>query len=137
MTHQQEIADRLAWLRRRKQYEDNRDITQVEMAEVIGATPETYSRYESGKRKVPDEAIFALAKFYGVTPGFIRYGETSTEAPIYLGRVSDEEAEAASRARAATLAAQREAARKVAAPDPPARKVAGVKRRRGNPRDGR
>lgn len=75
MTHQLQIAERIAQLRRKKQFEEKRDIAQTELAEVIGATPETYSRYENGKRKVPDEAIFALANYYGVTPGFIRYGE--------------------------------------------------------------
>lgn len=74
MTHQQQIAERLAQLRREKSARERRDIRQDELAKVIRATSETYSRYENGKRSVPDEAIIALAKFYGVSPAFIRYG---------------------------------------------------------------
>lgn len=137
MTHRQEVAGRLAQLRREKSARDKRDILHKELAEVIGATPETYGRYENGKRKVPTEAIDALAEFYGVHPALISYGVTPADEAIYLGQVPHEEAEAAMRARAAKLAAQREAAKRVAEPDPPARKVAGGKRRRGTHRDGR
>lgn len=75
MTHQLEVAKRLAQLRRIKQVEEERDIPQSELAAVVGTTPESYGRYENGRRKVPDDAIIALAKFYGVSPGYIRYGE--------------------------------------------------------------
>lgn len=75
MTQQQQVAARLAQLRRMKSVAEHRDIRQPELAALCGVEPETYSRWENGKRGVPDEAIFALAKYYDVTPGFIRYGE--------------------------------------------------------------
>lgn len=78
MTHQQQVADRLAQLRREKSAREKRDLDQKELADVIGVTPETYSRYENAKRRVPDEAILALAEFYGVSPAFIRYGIRDT-----------------------------------------------------------
>jgi transcriptional regulator with XRE-family HTH domain len=136
MTHQLEIAERLAQLRRKKQYEEKRDIAQTELAEVIGATPETYSRYENGKRKIPDEAIFALAKYYEVTPGFIRYGEpTPRPDTINIGgleidrasivRFSDEELAQAVREIAEQEAREQERAAPAQAP----RKAVGKKRR--------
>ena len=80
MSHQQQVADRLKQLRRKKAYEEARDVTQAEVADAVGLITETFTRYEGGKRKIPDEVVIALARFYGVTPGFIRYGEVSVAA---------------------------------------------------------
>lgn len=78
---QQAIADRLAQLRRKKAYLEARDVTQAEVAGDIGVSLESYSRYENGKRKVPEHAVQALATYYGVEPSFIRYGVARTEQP--------------------------------------------------------
>lgn len=74
MTHQQEVAARLAQLRREKSARERRDIFQEEIAGAIGLSTATYSRYEKGKRKVPREVVIALAVYHGVTPEFIDYG---------------------------------------------------------------
>jgi transcriptional regulator with XRE-family HTH domain len=79
MTRQQEIAQRIAQLRRRRSYLEARDVTQQEIAAVIGTTPETYSRYQSGKLKVPDEVIDALAAWYGVQPELTVHVRTSPQ----------------------------------------------------------
>lgn len=126
----QSIGERLAQLRRKKAFEEARDVTQAMVAADLGVSVESYSRYENGKRPVPEKIIERIAAYFGTTEPFLRYG-VGDEA-VYLGPVPHEEAEAASRARAAKLAAQREAA----TPATP-RKAAGAKRGRGNPRDGR
>ena len=101
MTNQLEVAARLAQLRREKSARERRDVTQAIIAADNGIVPETYSRYENGRRKVPEEVVVALAKYYGVTPAFIRYG-VETSAPRKL---SDEEI-AAARARVAARGAK-------------------------------
>lgn len=85
MSHQQQVADRLKQLRRKKAYDEARDVTQAEVADAVGLVTETFTRYEGGKRKIPDEVVIALATFYGVTPSFIRYG---TEPATRMLRVA-------------------------------------------------
>jgi transcriptional regulator with XRE-family HTH domain len=75
MTNQQEVAERIAQLRREKSARERKDVTQAMIAEAVGLVPETYSRYENGRRKVPEDVITALAKYFGTTRAFIRYGE--------------------------------------------------------------
>jgi transcriptional regulator with XRE-family HTH domain len=130
MSHQQQVADRLKQLRRKKAYEEGRDVTQAEVAKAAGLITETFTRYEGGKRKIPSEVVIALAKFYGVSPGFISFGETSSEAP-YGGQVSDERIARARAARDAKIASQRPPKSK---PNPG---KAAARRRRGNQQDGR
>jgi transcriptional regulator with XRE-family HTH domain len=82
MTHQQEIADRLAQLRREKSARERRDVLQREIAKAAGLSVVTYGRYESGQRKVPDEVVISLAGYYGTTPWFIRYGVEAGERAV-------------------------------------------------------
>lgn len=86
MSIQQEVADRLAQLRREKSAHERRDILQGEIAEKVGIGSENYSRYENGKRKIPDPVLIALADYFGVSPGFLRYGDRD------FGLVQDAEA---------------------------------------------
>lgn len=129
MSHQQEVAERLAQLRREKSAQERRDVMREEIAAAVGLSEVTYGRYENGKRKVPEEAIQALAEFFGVTPAYLRYGVRSEE-PIARGQLSDEEIAAARSRVAAKRAAEAEQKRKDGPPDdPPEQAVAGARRR--------
>lgn len=88
---QHEIAARIKQLRRKKSAEEERDVTQEEVAGAAGLSLESFSRYENGKRRVPEHAIGAIARYYGVKPAFIRYGEPSGE-PVYGGQVNEADA---------------------------------------------
>lgn len=144
---QQEIASRLKQLRRKKSYVEARDVTQEEVAGATGLSLESFSRYENGKRRVPEDAIGTLARYYGVNPAFIRYGIESaaagSDAPeaVYGGQISDAEAAAAAEQRRAKLGHQQ--SQPDAPPDsddpptPPIRRAAGDRRPPKNPRDGR
>jgi transcriptional regulator with XRE-family HTH domain len=128
--HQQEVAERLAQLRREKSARERRDVLQSEIALAAGVSVVTYGRYENGKRKIPDEVIIALAAFYGVKPGFLRYGEEETGAPA-SGTLSQAELDQIRR--------ERDAIRQDAATREPqkARKVAGARGRSKRPRGGK
>jgi transcriptional regulator with XRE-family HTH domain len=96
MTHQEQVAERLAQLRREKSARERRDVLQSEIAEAAGVSVVTYGRYENGRRKIPNEIVIAIAKFYAVPPGHILFGEPVT------GTLTDEEVAAAiARSRAA------------------------------------
>lgn len=50
--------------------EDN-DMKQKEIADILQITQQQYSLYESGKRKIPIEAVAKLCKFYDVSADYI------------------------------------------------------------------
>ena len=58
-------SDRLRGLR------EDRDLTQSDIAKVLGTTYQYYSTYESGKRTLPFERAMKLARFYNVSLDYI------------------------------------------------------------------
>lgn len=75
-----EIGARIAYERRLKSLRDGRDITHVDLAKAAGVTPATVSRWESGESPPKDGALIRLAHYFGVTRGWLRYGEEPREA---------------------------------------------------------
>lgn len=72
------LGQRLAQLRREKAAREERDIDQTEIAKAIGigAKRQAYiSRWENGYVVPKDDVLKKLADYYGVTPGWLRYGE--------------------------------------------------------------
>lgn len=51
-----------------------RGLTQEEVADKIGATKITISRYEANQRKIGGENLVKLAKLFNVTPEYILNG---------------------------------------------------------------
>ena len=47
------------------------DLTQAEVAQKIGVTQQTYSRYESGDAKPDSETIIKFCELYGVTADYL------------------------------------------------------------------
>ena len=60
--------------------EDN-DLSQKVVAEKINVAQTTYSDYETGKVRIPVEALIMLAKLYNVDLNFIS-GVTSKKRPF-------------------------------------------------------
>jgi transcriptional regulator with XRE-family HTH domain len=50
--------------------EDN-DLTQKQIAAVIGTSYQQYQKYESGKSEPPTRVILCLAEYYGVSTDFV------------------------------------------------------------------
>ncbi len=50
--------------------EDN-DLTQGEIAKILGTTQQVYSRYEKGINEIPVRHIITLCKFYKVSADYI------------------------------------------------------------------
>lgn len=77
----QQVGARIAQERRLKAAREARDIDQRDIAKAIGVTPGAVSRWESGVTVPKDAAILALAKYFGVTPAWLHYGQEPREAP--------------------------------------------------------
>lgn len=57
-------------LRIRDLREDN-DLTQSEIAKILGCTQQTYSRYEAGEITIDINSLIKLAKFYNTSLDYL------------------------------------------------------------------
>jgi transcriptional regulator with XRE-family HTH domain len=60
---------------------------QHDLAEVLGVDRPIVSKYEGNKHAMPDYIIERAAQHFGVTPAFIRYGDTSSRMAEIVGVV--------------------------------------------------
>ena len=58
-------------MRRLRDLREDKDLKQIELADLIGCSQATYSRYESGALGVPSDVLIKLAKFYNVSVDYI------------------------------------------------------------------
>ncbi|MBR5561514.1 MAG: helix-turn-helix transcriptional regulator [Clostridia bacterium] len=50
--------------------EDN-DLTQQEIADILGTTQQVYSRYEKGINEIPVRHIITLCKYYKISSDYV------------------------------------------------------------------
>ena len=50
---------------------EDRDLTQADVARLLGTVREQYHKYESGKQEIPFHHVITLARFYNVTIDYI------------------------------------------------------------------
>ena len=54
-----------------RELREDRDLSQQQIAEVLGTTQQVYSRYEKGINEMPVRHIITLCKFYKVSADYI------------------------------------------------------------------
>lgn len=59
------------YLRRLRDLREDHDLTQQEIADLLGCSQVTYSRYETDERHIPLEMLVTLADYYQVTLDYI------------------------------------------------------------------
>ena len=57
--------------RRLKDLREDKDLTQAEVAAILGTVREQYNKYELGKQEIPFHHVITLAKFYNVSIDYI------------------------------------------------------------------
>jgi len=55
---------------------EDKDLTQKQLATILGMSQTGYSKYETGENDVPTHILIKLADFYGTTTDYI-LGRTS------------------------------------------------------------
>ena len=50
---------------------EDRDLTQKQIADMLGVAQTTYSQYELSKRPMPIDYVIALCKYYNVSADYI------------------------------------------------------------------
>ncbi len=71
----------LKYAKRLRDLREDRDLTQSDVARVLGTTYQYYSTYESGKRELPFSRAILLAEFYNVSLDYLA-GLTDQERPL-------------------------------------------------------
>ena len=74
-----------------KELREDRDLTQKDIAILLGTTQQYYSKYESGLKELPLRHLIALADFYKVPAdlilGRIEYASANTDNSEYTNWV--------------------------------------------------
>ncbi|MGN8896922.1 helix-turn-helix domain-containing protein [Flavonifractor sp. HCP28S3_F3] len=50
---------------------EDHDLSQAQMANILGVSQATYSRYETGRLDIPSQTLIALAQYYGVSVDYL------------------------------------------------------------------
>lgn len=70
----------MAKLRRLRDLREDNDLTQREVAGILGTSPQYYQKYENGIRPLPVERLIELARFYQTSTDYI-LGLTDIRTP--------------------------------------------------------
>ncbi len=54
-----------------RELREDRDLTQAQVAQVLGTTQQVYSRYEKGINELPVRHLVTLCHFYHVSADFL------------------------------------------------------------------
>lgn len=68
------LGERIAHQRRLLGVRLRRDVTPADLAGMLGVSPPTVYRWESGEKSPREDALTAMAKLFEVTPAYLRYG---------------------------------------------------------------
>ena len=61
----------MIWNKRIKELREDSDLTQLELAEVLGITQRTISYYENNQREIPVNVLVKYAKYFNVSLDYI------------------------------------------------------------------
>lgn len=57
--------------RRIRDLREDRDLTQKQIAQILGMSQTGYSKYETGENDIPTQVLIKLADFYGTTTDYL------------------------------------------------------------------
>lgn len=61
----------MKYLERMNALRQDHDLSQKQVAEILGVAQTTYSQYELGKRQIPIDTLIKLCKFYNVSSDYV------------------------------------------------------------------
>ena len=64
--------------RRLRELRDEKDLTQTEIAKMLGMSQTGYSKYETGENDIPTEVLIKLANFYNTSIDYL-LGQTDNK----------------------------------------------------------
>ena len=81
------MGERIKHARRLKACRDDMDIGPKTVADALGLTVASVSRWESGTNPIKESNLVALAAYLGVTAAWLRYGDVAPMEPPELTRI--------------------------------------------------
>ena len=57
--------------RRLRDLREDRDLSQTQVAKMLGMSQTGYSKYETGENDIPTEVLIKLANFYGTSIDYL------------------------------------------------------------------
>lgn len=63
--------DNLTYIRRIRDLREDHDLTQQDVADILGTSQTMYARYERGANEMPIRHLLALCKLYHVSADYI------------------------------------------------------------------
>ena len=57
--------------RRIRELREDRDLTQKQVAQLLGMSQTGYSKYETGENDIPTQILIRLADFYGTSVDYL------------------------------------------------------------------
>ncbi|MBR6384820.1 MAG: helix-turn-helix transcriptional regulator [Ruminococcus sp.] len=78
----------MGYYQRLKDLKEDADLTQKDVAEIIGVSVNHYGKYERGETDIPFEKVISLAEYYGVSLDYIA-GRTNSKNPNENLTISD------------------------------------------------
>lgn len=67
-----------------RELRENLSLTQTDMAEFLGTSQRSYSRYENGERGIPIDTLIQLANYHHTSVDYL-VGLTDTKKPYKRG----------------------------------------------------
>ena len=64
--------------RRLRDLREDHDLTQTEIAKMLGMSQTGYSKYETGENDIPTDVLIKLAKFYNTSIDYL-LGQTDNQ----------------------------------------------------------
>lgn len=61
----------MKYLQRIRALREDHDLTQADVAKILGTNQKVYSRYETGENKIPIDRFIMLCNFYKVSADWI------------------------------------------------------------------
>ena len=65
------LGDIMIWNERIKELREDRDLTQLQLAETLGITQRVVSYYEKNQREIPINVLVKYAEYFNVTLDYI------------------------------------------------------------------
>ena len=72
----------MRYYQRLRDMREDHDMTQKEVAAILGTTQPQYTRYETGERELPMHHFITLAKYYQISLDYLA-GLTDIPKPLY------------------------------------------------------
>ena len=67
--------------RRLRELRDERDLTQTEIAKMLGMSQTGYSKYETGENDIPTDVLIKLSKLYNTSIDYL-LGQTDNKRKL-------------------------------------------------------